>query len=123
MAEDTVYGIKENKSLVPIETGGSGTQVTVGTYTGDGQSVRTIDLGYKPNNIFIFTVEKPFCTMGGTGTYIQSYAAVASGAYNSAGVYLVDNGFMVQQATGGTPPDGIKRNMNETSKTYVYFIW
>lgn len=119
MAE-TIYGIKDNKCLVPIEMGGGGggAEIEVGTYTGNGAVTQTINLGYAPRFVFIFTNSKPFIQISsGMAHNIYSGALGTPGA--SKGVFADPTGFKVQQHANN-PPDGLKAQLNASGLKYIY---
>ena len=116
----TVYGIKDNKCLVPIEMGGGGgAEIEIGTYTGDGATSRVINLGYKPRFVFVFAQSKPFTTLIGVTGEIHVYSAASDGAHHSKGLTADASGFKCfsSKAAG---PDGTFNKLNESNQIYVY---
>ena len=91
----------------------------MGEYSGTGTTSRTIELGYKPTLVRIFTVGEPpilaISTLGET----QVYSAIATQAGASKGLSLTDTGFKVLQS-GSSTPDGKKNMLNQSGKRYIY---
>lgn len=91
----------------------------MGEYSGTGTTSRTIELGYKPAFVLVYTVSQPpihaITTLGENNVYMA--VATASGA--SKGLSIQDSGFKVLQS-GSSTPDGIKNKFNESGKRYIY---
>lgn len=91
----------------------------MGEYSGTGTTSQTIELGYKPTLVRIFTVGEPpilaISTLGET----QVYSAIATQAGASKGLSLTDTGFKVLQS-GSSTPDGKKNMLNQSGKRYIY---
>lgn len=90
-----------------------------GTYVGDGEASREIELGYKPYFVFVFAQNMPFSqTITSSGdTYV--YAAAAVDTVNSKSIEITDNGFSVLQ-TSGSPMDGRRSMLNQSGQAYAY---
>ncbi len=92
---------------------------TVGSYSGNGQAQRTVEVEGEIGFLIVFAADEPFNqTVTSTGdTYV--YAAVATSQGSSKGVSIVEGGFSVTQATT-SPMDGKRSVLNQAGKTYLY---
>lgn len=91
----------------------------MGEYSGTGTASRTIELGYKPTLVRIFTVGEPPIAAVSTLGETQIYSAIATQAGASKGLSLTDTGFKVLQS-GSSTPDGKRNMLNQSGKRYVY---
>lgn len=90
-----------------------------GTYVGDGEATKTIELGYKPYFLFVFMAQHPFSqTVTSSGDTII-YAASALDTITSKGITLTDDGFTVQEMSP-SPMDGFRVRLNQSGQTYAY---
>lgn len=91
----------------------------MGEYSGTGTASRTIELGYKPTLVRIFTVGEPPIAAVSTLGETQIYSAIATQAGASKGLSLTDTGFKVLQS-GSSTPDGKRNMLNQSGKRYIY---
>ena len=121
MAEQIVYGITQNQTLVPINTGG-GNNITVGTYAGNGSTSRKIQIEVEIKFCGVFAINDVLSwTLTASGdTYVYAGFATQSGA--SRGVSITSGGITVQQSKT-SPLDGKRMMLNQSDKTYVYVIF
>lgn len=91
----------------------------MGEYSGTGTTSRTIELGYKPTLVRIFTVGEPPIAAVSTLGETQIYSAIATQAGASKGLSLTDTGFKVLQS-GSSTPDGKRNMLNQSGKRYIY---
>lgn len=91
----------------------------MGEYSGTGTASRTIELGYKPTLVRIFTVGEPPIAAVSTLGETQIYSAIATQAGASKGLSLTDTGFKVLQS-GSSTPDGKRNMLNQSEKRYIY---
>ena len=91
----------------------------MGEYSGTGNTSRTIELGYKPTLVRIFTVGEPPIAAVSTLGETQIYSAIATQAGASKGLSLTDTGFKVLQS-GSSTPDGKRNMLNQSGKRYIY---
>lgn len=100
--------------------------VKFGTYTGDGNTNRTFELNEQPKILFLWAEENSFNRY--TNSREEVWAAFFSSEkpapnYTPAmkGIYILDNGFMVQETPAGTPtPDNYVLRLNHKGVTYHY---
>lgn len=91
--------------------------ITAGAYSGMGQSMRTINLGFRPAAVFVFAGGMPFITGSA-----QAYSAFAAGESGSLGLEITADGFRVKN--GSTyAVSGITPCLNETGTGYVYIAF
>ena len=106
---------------------GGGAGPTVGIYTGDGETTRTINIGYKPKNVFVFGASSTELVTGGQIANVRMAVAVTDNDGNarySDGIALVENGFMVvNMSSSVTPPSASRPQLNFKGKVYAYLIW
>lgn len=106
---------------------GGGAGPTVGTYTGDGETTRTISIGYKPKNIFVFGASSTELVTGGQIANVRMAVVVTDNDGNarySDGIALTEDGFMVvNMANGITPPSASRPQLNLSGKVYAYITW
>lgn len=69
----------------------------IGTYTGNGESPRTIDVGFDVEFGIIFALEEPISMLHASAGVTGIYAAFITQQGCSKGVYTTENGFIVQQ--------------------------
>ena len=81
--------------------------LVTGYYTGDGEPYRVIDLGAKPKAVFVLGAG---CNLLKDGLY---YGALAVAERDSI-IYIVENGFRVRYASGGS------NRTNEANQDYIY---
>ena len=91
----------------------------MGEYSGTGTASQTIELGYKPTLVRIFTVGEPPIAAVSTLGETQIYSAIATQAGASKGLSLTDTGFKVLQS-GSSTPDGKRNMLNQSGKRYIY---
>lgn len=94
----------------------------MGTYTGDGQSSRTLSFEFPIDFGIIFAVKEPLALFQATANITYVYSAMISPSGCSKGVYTTEGGFIVQQ-TNTNPPDGKKSMLNQEGTTYVYLLF
>lgn len=121
MADQTIYGITQNQTLVPINMGG-GNNITVGTYTGNGSTSRKVQIDGEIKFCVVFAINDVLSqTITANGdTYI--YAGFATQSGSSKGVSITSGGITVQQSMT-SPMDGKRMMLNQSGKTYVYVIF
>lgn len=106
---------------------GGGAGPTVGTYTGDGETTRTISIGYKPKNIFVFGASSTELVTGGQIANVRMAVVVTDNDGNarySDGIALTEDGFMVvNMSKEVTPPSASRPQLNLSGKVYAYITW
>ena len=102
---------------------GGGTGPKVGMYTGDGEALRDIVLGFNPKILIVFRVGELFKLSNITSAYFAIGVIDESGtALYSEGIYQLENGFKVYE-TQGTSPTGYDAHLNTKGKRYAYIAW
>lgn len=121
MAEQTVYGITQNQTLVPLNMGG-GNNVTIGTYAGDGKSRKTITVDGEIKFGIVYAVGEPLSQTITANGDCWVYAGMMSQSGCSADISIVSGGFQVKQ-DASSPMDGKRGMFNQSGKTYVYILF
>ncbi len=93
-----------------------------GSYTGNGEASRTIQIGASVSYGVVFAVGEALSYITGSSGINHIYLGMMSDKGCSKGVTLATDGFTVQQSTNN-PPDGKKNMLNQQGKTYVYFAF
>lgn len=93
--------------------------VTTGFYTGTGQSTTSINLGFKPKLILVFTPDYPIMKINFTSTSASSQVGFACENFASAGISLTSGGFNIIKAT----VNGVVSFLNELGCTYCYIAF
>ena len=102
---------------------GGGAGPKVGTYTGDGEVLRDIVLGFNPKILIVFCVGELFKLSNSTTAYFAIGVIDESGtALYSEGIYQLENGFKVYESQG-TSPTGYDAKLNSKGKKYAYIVW
>ena len=91
-----------------------------GTYTGLGDSVRNVSLGFRPSVFIVFAGGLPFIVTG--GSFDRVYCGVASGESGSIGLTLTASGFRVNSGDSYAVSTSSPR-LNETGITYTYIAF
>lgn len=94
----------------------------IGSYTGDGETLKTVEVGFDIDWGVIFAADEPLDAFHASSGATGIYSAMLTQKGCSKGVYLVDNGFTVQQ-TSTNPPDGKKSMLNQSGSTYIYCLF
>ena len=102
---------------------GGGAGPKVGTYTGDGETLRDIVLGFNPQILIVFCTEALFKFSNTTSAYFAIGAIDESGtALFSEGIYQLENGFKVFESPS-ISPTGYDARLNSKGKRYAYIAW
>lgn len=102
---------------------GGGAGPKVGTYTGDGEALRDIVLGFNPKILIVFCTGELFKLRNTTSAYFAIGVIDESGtALYSEGIYQLENGFKVYESPG-TSPTGYDAHLNSKGKRYAYIVW
>lgn len=102
---------------------GGGAGPKVGTYTGDGEVLRDIVLGFNPKILIVFCTGELFKFSNTTSAYFAIGAIDESGtALFSEGIYQLENGFKVLESPS-TSPTGYDAKLNSKGKRYAYIVW
>ena len=123
------YEDRVTKEYLENAIAGAGPQIVTGSYTGNGEATRLIDLGFTPRAVFVISP--------GSGTYLYApstgdmiyYGGIAIGTAASPGgvvpaVKIVDGGFQVAQSDADGVISGTtgrrKARSNNANATYRY---
>lgn len=102
---------------------GGGAGPKVGMYTGDGETLRDIVLGFNPKILIVFRVGELFKLQNITSAYFAIGVIDESGtALYSEGIYQLENGFKVYESPGSSPT-GYDAKLNSKGKKYAYIVW
>lgn len=102
---------------------GGGAGPKVGMYTGDGEVLRDIVLGFNPKILIVFCTGDLFKLSNITSAYFAIGVIDESGtALYSEGIYQLENGFKVYEAQGNSPT-GYAAKLNSKGKRYAYIAW
>lgn len=96
-----------------------GEPLIAGSYQGMGQSVRNIDLGFRPSLVIVFAGGLPL--IAADGASLTAYSGAAAGGSGTAGLEITQNGFRVSSgsahAAGNCVPE-----LNEAGTGYTYIV-
>lgn len=102
---------------------GGGAGPKVGMYTGDGEALRDIVLGFNPKILIVFRVGELFKFSNITSAYFAIGVVDESGtALYSEGIYQLENGFKVYESPSSSPT-GYDAKLNTKGKRYAYIAW
>ena len=90
--------------------------VAVGTYVGNGESSKTVSLGFRPKALFIFQSGSSMVALE-NGSVVSLFGA-AAGSRAGKGVSLSENGFSVSSENSSAY--GVQTKLNSLAQTYVY---
>lgn len=103
-------------------SGGSGLELTSGSYTGNGQNTQSVQLGFTPKLLLVFAQGEVLALLeGGMGVTTQ-YMGILTPEGGTFGISSEENGFRVHQ-TSGSPGDGRKSGLNASGVTYRYLAF
>lgn len=95
---------------------------TIASYVGDGQTWKTINVGFDPSLVIIFMV----------GELTNEFTSTGGQNYQQLGIYTkLGSSIGVKAATGGfqvayyatSAPDGKRPRLNLSGKNYVYVVF
>ncbi|WP_312643361.1 hypothetical protein [Hydrogenoanaerobacterium sp.] len=95
---------------------------TVGSYIGDTLSTRTIELGFRPRMVILFTADRTLNEYKQTFDTNNVYAAIYTPLGASLGIAATSTGFTVQN-NGNTVTGGSTCALNQNNKTYIYLVF
>ena len=102
---------------------GGGAGPKVGMYTGDGEVLRDIVLGFNPKILIVFCTGELFKFRNTTSAYFAIGVIDESGtALYSEGIYQLENGFKVYESPSSSPT-GYDAKLNSKGKRYAYIVW
>lgn len=102
---------------------GGGAGPKVGMYTGDGEVLRDIVLGFNPKILIVFCTGELFKLSNTTSAYFAIGVIDESGtALYSEGIYQLENGFKVYESPSSSPT-GYDAKLNSKGKRYAYIVW
>lgn len=102
---------------------GGGAGPKVGMYTGDGEALRDIVLGFNPKILIVFCTGELFKFRNTTSAYFAIGVIDESGtALYSEGIYQLENGFKVYESPSSSPT-GYDAKLNSKGKRYAYIVW
>lgn len=127
--------VTSTSSSLTSHTGNSGIHATaseksawnsvgyvISSYIGDGNSSKTITLGYQPQFGFIFAAGYGIARAAWTSEQLQTYSGFMSRIGCSEGIILNSSGFSVNH-TVMSSIDGNAMKFNASGVTYVYIVW
>lgn len=107
--------------LTPQQKDWVATPFVIGSYVGNGQVQRIIDLGFNPRFLVVLGHEMSPFEYSSLLIHTHQFMAVACGAGCTLGIALVEGGFKVYQSLAG-PSDGTTSiQLNVSGITYHYF--
>jgi hypothetical protein len=101
--------------------GSGGSAVEVGSYTGNGNGIRTIELGFKPRFGALFAVGKNMVDGDWNSGECAVYAGFFSTEGCSADIAITDTGFTVQHMVT-LPINGAAVRFNQGGVVYGYVV-
>jgi len=95
----------------------------LGSYTGDGQEIRTIVLGFRPQFGFVFASSQGLSPIGSNGNFTTTMAGFISMEGHTRGIEVVSTGFRATQFETGTVTGTTYHAFNRNGVRYVYVMW
>lgn len=120
MSNKKIYAITDNQTLVPINVDNS--DISIGTYVGDGASSKTINVEGEIEFGIIYAVGEPLSQTITANGDCWVFAGMMSQSGCSADISIVSGGFQVKQ-DASSPMDGKRGMLNQNGKSYIYAIW
>lgn len=120
MSNTKIYAITDNQMLVPINVDNS--DISIGTYVGDGASSRTVSVDKEIKFGVIYAVGEPLSQTITANGDCWVHAGMMSQSGCSADISIVDGGFQVKQ-DASSPMDGKRGMLNLNGRLYIYVVW
>lgn len=120
MPNKKIYAITDNQTLVPINVNNS--DISIGTYVGDGASSKTINVEGEIEFGIIYAVGEPLSQTITANGDCWVYAGMMSQSGCSADISIVSGGFQVKQ-DASSPMDGKRGMLNQNGRSYIYVVW
>lgn len=120
MSNKKIYAITDNQTLVPINVDNS--DISIGTYVGDGASSKTINVEGEIEFGIIYAVGEPLSQTITANGDCWVYAGMMSQSGCSADISIVSGGFQVKQ-DASSPMDGKRGMLNQNGRPYIYVVW
>ena len=120
MSNKKIYAITDNQTLVQINVDNS--DISIGTYVGDGASSKTINVEREIEFGIIYAVGEPLSQTITANGDCWVYAGMMSQSGCSADISIVSGGFQVKQ-DASSPMDGKRGMLNQNGKSYIYVVW
>lgn len=120
MSNKKIYAITDNQTLVPINVDNS--DISIGTYVGDGASSKTINVEGEIEFGIIYAVGEPLSQTITVNGDCWVYAGMMSQSGCSADISIVSGGFQVKQDES-SPMDGKRGMLNQNGRSYIYVVW
>lgn len=120
MSNKKIYAITDNQVLVPINVDNS--DISIGTYVGDGASSKTINVEGEIEFGIIYAVGEPLSQTITANGDCWVYAGMMSQSGCSADISIVSGGFQVKQ-DASSPMDGKRGMLNQNGRSYIYVVW
>ena len=92
-----------------------------GSYVGNGEPVRTVELGFKPSFGILFAADKNIVQPSGQGSTAVVFSAFISKDGCSQGAYIIDSGF--EACSQPTAVANRIACLNEPEVTYLYMMF
>lgn len=120
MSDKKIYAITDNQTLVPINVDNS--DISIGTYVGDGASSKTINVEGEIEFGIIYAVGEPLSQTITANGDCWVFAGMMSQSGCSAEISIVSGGFQVKQ-DASSPMDGKRGMLNQNGRPYIYVVW
>ena len=120
MSNKKIYAITDNQMLIPINVDNS--DISIGTYVGDGASSKTVSVDKEIKFGVIYAVGEPLSQTITANGDCWVYAGMMSQSGCSADISIVDGGFRVKQ-DASSPMDGKRGMLNQSGRSYIYVVW
>lgn len=95
----------------------------IGSYTGDGQVMQVISLGFRPQFGFVLAVGQPLIEPGANGLFQVSRSALLTNQGGSRGIEGTTTGFRVTQNENSTATGSDQQGLNRQHQIYAYVMW
>lgn len=120
MSNTKIYAITDNQMLIPINVDNS--DISIGTYVGDGANSKTINVEREIEFGIIYAVGEPLSQTITANGDCWVYAGMMSQSGCSADISIVSGGFQVKQ-DASSPMDGKRGMLNQNGRSYIYVVW
>ena len=96
------------------------TMFVTGNYTGNGEELRTVNLGFKPSFMVLFASDSFLIEHYSSDDSKAIYCAVTSGDNATKGITMTNTGFRIYQNSSSSSDAGVAM-LNEPGMVYTFF--
>lgn len=95
----------------------------LGHYVGDGANSRTLNIGFIPTVIIIFSNLAPLATYDKETDHVYAYAGIGTTIYASAGIYIEQDRVVVTDSLGVPTLNNFYPRLNAPNHRYQYIAF